>query len=157
MLDTEGISYEVMYHQPIYTVEEAKSIRPPDTGDEGQVKNLFLKNKKGGMWLLTLHESRKIVLDHVAQALGARRFSFCSPERLKRYLGVLPGSVTPFGLLNDREKEVQFYLDEGLMNCDFLYLHPLENSATVSIASKDLIRFLENHGHACHVLSADLG
>ena len=156
MLDAAGIGYEVIYHQPIFTVEQARSIRPQDAGDEGQVKNLFLKNKKGKMWLLTLHESRKIVLDDVAQALGARRFSFCSPERLMRYLGVLPGSVSPFALLNDRESEVQFYIDEGLLDHDLLFVHPLDNSATVSIARHDLIGFLENHGHPCRILPLDL-
>ncbi|MCY4148697.1 MAG: hypothetical protein OXF73_05000 [Gammaproteobacteria bacterium] len=103
-----------------------------------------MKNKKGRMWLLTLHESRKITLDDVAQALGARRFSFCSPDRLMRYLGVLPGSVSPFALLNDRDSEVQFYIDEGLLGHDLLFVHPLDNSATVSIARSDLIGFLEN-------------
>ncbi|MCY4052001.1 MAG: prolyl-tRNA synthetase associated domain-containing protein [Gammaproteobacteria bacterium] len=156
MLDAEGIVYEVVHHQPIFTVDQARSIRPKGMGDEGQVKNLFLKNKKGRMWLLTLHEGRKIVLDDVAQALGARRFSFCSSDRLMNYLGVLPGSVSPFALLNDREKKVQFYIDEGLVDCDLLHVHPLKNSSTVSITCKDLIRFLEKHGHVCHVLSLNL-
>jgi len=157
MLDAEGIDYSVIHHQPIFTVEQARSIRPRDAGDEGQVKNLFLKSKKGGMWLLTLHEGRRIVLDDVAQALGARRFSFCSPERLMRYLGVLPGSVSPFALLNDRESAVQFYIDEGLLEHDLLFVHPLDNSATVSIGRSDLIGFLESHGHSCRILLVDLG
>lgn len=156
MLDARRIHYKVMRHKPIFTVEEARSLRSKDESDDGQVKNLFLKNKKGRMWLLTLHESRKIELNDVAQALGARRFSFCSAERLMRCLGVLPGAVSPFALLNDRDSEVQFYLDETLMSHDLMHVHPLDNSATVCIARNDLIRFLESHGHPCRLLPIDL-
>lgn len=156
MLDAQGIRYAVAHHKPVFTVEESRSIRPPEAGEEGQIKNLFLKNKKGRMWLLSLHESREVDLKEAAQALGARRFSFCSPERLMRYLGVVPGAVTPFALLNDHDREVQFCLDEALLSHRVIHAHPLVNSSTVSIGLDDLIRFLDSHGHPCRILPLNL-
>lgn len=157
LLDAKGIHYEVTHHEPIFTVEQAQSMRPHGVSNEGQVRNLFLKNKKNRMCLLTLHETRKIDLNDVAEALGARRFSFCSPERLMRYLGVIPGAVSPFALLNDRHCVVEFYFDELLLSYDVIYVHPLDNSATLAIARGDLIGLLESDGHACRILPLDLG
>lgn len=95
LLDKEKIDYTVTHHKSLMTVEDARSIRADDESDEGQIKNLFVKNKKGKMWLFTLHENRKIDLKQTALDIGARRFSFCSAERLMEYLGVIPGAVSP--------------------------------------------------------------
>ena len=156
LLDEAGIDYHVLRHKPLMTVEDARSIRTELEGDEGQIKNLFLKNKKGDMWLLTCHESRNLDLKQVARALGARRFSFGSPERLMQYLGVRPGAVSPLGLVNDFQAEVSFYLDETLLSHEVIHVHPLDNAQTVSLRRVDLVRFLEGRGHRINILPLEL-
>ena len=156
LLENEAVRYEVIHHAPLMTVQDSKAIRKEFESDEGQVKNLFLKNKKGRMWLLTLHESRVLDLKQAAMDLGAKRFSFCSEERLMTYLGVLPGAVTPLGLLNDRNHEVTFYIDEALVNSALIYPHPLVNTMTLCMKTQDLMALLERHGHVCNVLGGSL-
>ena len=144
-------------HKPLMSVKDSISIRKPGYCDEGQVKNLFLKNKKGKMWLLTLHESRTIDLKEVAQVLGAGRFSFGSADLLMRYLGVVPGAVSPFALLNDHERVVKFYMDETLLSHEQIHVHPLSNCATVTLTRIDLLAFLAEQGHVYNILPLDLG
>ncbi len=151
-LDKESIEYHCASHPPFMTVADAKAMRTLDESGQGQVKNLFLKNKKGRMWLLTLHEDRKIDLNETAKRIGTRRFSFCSRERLMQYLGVKPGAVSPFALLNDVHCEVEFYIDEILVDHSVIHVHPLDNTKTVTIGTQDLLEFLERHGHPFNVL-----
>lgn len=141
-----GIETRTVEHAPVFTVEEAKSVRDDLPG--GHSKNLFLRNKKGEMWLVTCFEDRKIDLKALGTALGAGRISFGSPERLRTHLGVEPGAVTPFAVINDRDAKVKFFLDRGMLDADPLNFHPLVNSMTTAIAPQDLIRFLEAQGHA---------
>lgn len=157
LLDSSGIEYSVLHHKPLRTVEDAKSIRAALESDEGQIKNLFLKNKKGEMWLLTLHEDREIHLKQAAMEIGAKRFSFCSAERLMRYLGVVPGAVSPFGLLNDVEGKVKFYIDEGLLGHKMIHAHPMDNRITVSIGTIDMLNFLQSQGHPYDILPSSFG
>jgi Ala-tRNA(Pro) deacylase len=156
MLDDQGIDYELAHHKPLMTVEDARSIRSGADTDEGQIKNLFLKNRKGAMWLLTLHENRAIDLKQTASALGAKRFSFCSADRLMQYLGVTAGAVSPLALLNDTNAEVSFYVDEALLGDRAIHVHPLHNQATVSLDVSDMLEFLAGHGHDFRVLPLDL-
>ena len=156
MLDESGIKYRLIHHAPLYTVADAKSIRTELDGDEGQIKNLFVKNKKGKMWLLTLHEGRKIDLKETAIYLGAGRFSFCSVDRLMAHLGVSPGAVSPLGLINDTENLVTFYIDEALLSHAVLHVHPLDNRMTVSIGTTDLLEYLKQKGHDYHILPSSL-
>ena len=157
MLDQAGISYRVLHHAPLMTVEDARAIRGEHETGEGQIKNLFLKNKKGKMWLLTLHEDRVIDLKQAAIDIGAKRFSFCSPDRLMTYLGVVPGAVSPFGLLNDHNRQVTFYIDEALLEHEEVHAHPLDNRITVSIGTRDLLQFLEQRGYPHEVLPRTAG
>ncbi len=157
MLDQAEINYRVLHHAPLMTVEDARAIRGEDETEEGQIKNLFLKNKKGKMWLLTLHEDREINLKQAAIDIGAKRFSFCSAERLMTYLGVVPGAVSPFGLLNDHNREVTFYIDETLLEHQEVHAHPMDNRITVSIGTRDLLRFLDEHGYPHEVLPRSAG
>ena len=140
-------------HPPVFTVAEAKALRGELKG--GHIKNLFLRNKKGAMWLVTCLEDRDIDLKALGQALGAGRFSFASPERLMTYLGVRPGAVTPFAVINDTEGRVQVVLDQGVLDCDPVNAHPLVNDRTAAISPGDLVRFLEAVGHPPRIL--DLG
>ena len=121
----------------------------------GHVKNLFLRNKKGAMWLVVAEEDRQIDLKALGEKIGAGRVSFGSPDRLMQYLGVLPGSVTPFGVINDKGLEVQVVLDRALLDHDPVNVHPLTNDRTTAISPKDLLAFLEATGHKPQIL--DLG
>ena len=148
-----GIAVSSYSHPPVFTVEEAKALRGEHKG--GHIKNLFLRNKKGAMWLVTCLEDRTIDLKALGQALGAGRFSFGSAERLMTYLGVLPGAVTPFAVINDTGGKVQVVLDAALLDCDPINAHPLVNDRTAAVSPGDLVRFLEAVGHPPRIL--DLG
>ena len=156
-LDDLGIAYKAVSHPPVFTVEEAKALRGELPGSH--IKNLFLRNKKGRMWLVTCLEDRQVDLKALGEAMDAGRLSFGSADRLMTYLGVRPGAVTPFAVINDKGGEVTMVLDSGVMaggeaagpvNC-----HPLVNTMTTALAPADLIRFLEAEGHAPQML--DIG
>jgi Ala-tRNA(Pro) deacylase len=148
-----GIASRTVSHPPVFTVEQAKALRGELPGSH--VKNLFLRNKKGVMWLIVAEEDRKIDLKALGERLGAGKVSFGSAERLMQYLGVLPGSVTPLGLINDKKAEVQVVIDKALMAHDPINVHPLTNERTTAIAAKDLLAFIEACGHRPQIL--DLG
>ncbi len=148
-----GVEVSNFSHPPVNTVAEAKALRGELEG--GHIKNLFLRNKKGAMWLIVCPEDREIDLKALGQALGAGRFSFGSAERLMTYLGVLPGAVTPFAVINDTEGKVQVVLDEALLACDPINAHPLVNDRTTAVSAAGLVRFLEAVGHPPRVLDLD--
>ena len=148
-----GIDYQTVHHRSVFTVEEAQAVRSEMTG--GHTKNLFLRNKKGRMWLLVCDEERKLDLKELGKRLEAGRFSFGSPDRLMQYLGVIPGAVSPFAVMNDREGQVRLVLERSLLEIPELNFHPLDNSMTTRIATPDLIRFLEEVDHASELV--DLG
>ncbi len=153
-LDELGIAYRAVEHPPVFTVEEAKALRGELPG--GHVKNLFLRNKKGdAMWLVVALEDRAIDLKVLGDKIGAGRVSFCSADRLMAHLGVLPGSVTPLALINDRDGRVKVVVDSGLLAEDPVNVHPLVNTMTTAIAPRDLLRFIEACGHRPQIL--DLG
>jgi Ala-tRNA(Pro) deacylase len=144
-LEALGIAQHTVEHPPVFTVEEAKALRGNLPGHH--IKNLFLRNKKEEMWLVVALEDRAIDLKRLGEALGAGRLSFGSPERLRRVLGVEPGSVTPFALVNDETQVVRLALDRGLMEGGPVNAHPLVNTMTTAIASADLLRLFEATGH----------
>jgi Ala-tRNA(Pro) deacylase len=148
-----GIEAPTMSHEPVFTVGESKALRGELVG--GHTKNLFLRNKKGKMWLVTCLEDRDIDLKTLAGALDAGRLSFGSADRLMRFLGVVPGAVTPFAALNDTGHAVQVVLDRGMLaEHAWLNFHPLDNAMTTRIAPDDLVRFLEATGHSPTYLDA---
>lgn len=145
-LETLGITPRTVEHPPVFTVEEAKALRGDLPGHH--IKNLFLRNKKEEMWLVVALEDRAIDLKRLGEALGAGRLSFGSPDRLRRHLGVEPGSVTPFALVNDDTRVVRLALDRGLAEGGPVNAHPLVNTMTTAIAIGDLLRLFEATGHA---------
>ena len=145
-----GIDYRTVEHPPLFTVEQSKALRGDLPG--GHTKNLFLRNKKGLMWLVTCQEDRPVDLKVLARRLQAGRFSFASAERLQKYLGILPGAVSPFALANDSDRLVQFVMDQALLDYPCLNLHPLSNEMTTSIAPQDLTRFLTHVGHPVQLI-----
>jgi Ala-tRNA(Pro) deacylase len=145
-----GIQSRSIMHAPVFTVEEAKALRGQIDG--AHIKNLFLRNKKGGMWLLTCLEDRPIDLKALGERIGSGRLSFGSAERLMTYLGVIPGAVTPFAVINDKGGAVQLLLDQALLEIAPLNAHPLDNAMTTSLEPRDLVRFLEAEGHPPRLL-----
>lgn len=144
-LDALGIAQHTVEHPPVFTVEQAKALRGNLAGHH--IKNLFLRNKKEEMWLVVALEDRAIDLKRLGEALGAGRLSFGSPERLRRHLGVEPGSVTPFALVNDEAHSVRLALDRGLAGDQPIHAHPLVNTMTTAILPADLLRLFEATGH----------
>jgi Ala-tRNA(Pro) deacylase len=150
-LDGIGIAHSTKDHAPVFTVAESVALRDEIPG--GHTKNLFVKDKKDRYFLLTVEENALVDLKQVHTLIGASgRVSFGRPEKLMEYLGVIPGAVTAFGAINDTGNNVTFVLDADLMRDDVINCHPLSNDATTSIASADLIRFMEATGHKPLVL-----
>ena len=140
-----GIAQRTVEHPPVFTVEEAKALRGNLPGHH--IKNLFLRNKKEEMWLVVALEDSAVDLKRLGEALGAGRLSFGSPDRLRRVLGIEPGSVTPLALVNDETRQVRLALDRGLKEGGPVNAHPLVNTMTTAIAIADLLRLFEATGH----------
>lgn len=144
-LDSLGIAHETAWHAPVFTVAESRALRGTLAG--GHSKNLFLKNKKDQLWLVTAAEDAALDLKALTRTLAAGRLSFGKPDLLLAVLGVEPGAVTPFGLLNDRERRVSFVLDSRLAAMEPLHFHPLVNNATTAVSAAGFRRFLAASGH----------
>lgn len=142
--DALGIRYTNTPHRPVFTVEEGADLKAAMPG--GHSKNLFLKDKKGKLFLLCALGDSTIDLNAVSKLIGAGRFSFGNAELLLEHLGVTPGSVTLFALINDPQRNVTLLLDEGLLGHDLVNFHPLKNDATTAISAADLLRFIESLG-----------
>jgi Ala-tRNA(Pro) deacylase len=145
-LDRLDIAYSTVSHAPLFTVDQSQALRGIIPG--GHTKNLFLKDKKGALFLVVALEDAVIELKSLHRRLGASgRFSFGPPDLLRTVLGVAPGAVTPFAAMNDREGRVAVVLDAAMMTHDTLNYHPLDNTMTTAISRDDLVRFLEATGH----------
>jgi Ala-tRNA(Pro) deacylase len=144
-LDELGIEAVTRDHPPVYTVEEARALRGDIPG--GHCKNLFLKDKKGQLWLVVCLEDAVIDLRSLPDRIGASRISFGKAELLQEVLGVEPGSVTPFALINDVTHQVNVVLDARMMACDLVSYHPLVNTATTTLTPAELLLFIESCGH----------
>jgi Ala-tRNA(Pro) deacylase len=147
-LDAMGIETRTVRHAPVFTVAESRELRGSLPG--GHSKNLFLKPVKGGgpFLLAVLEEDRKISVNALARAAGAGRVEMAPAEALRAVLGVEPGSVTPFGLVNAVPDSVRTVIDAALLrDHEWVHFHPLANSMTTAIRPADLLRFLEACGH----------
>jgi Ala-tRNA(Pro) deacylase len=151
LLDSLGIAHETIEHPALFTVEQSKQLRGEIPG--AHTKNLFLKDKKGKLFLVTAVENTVIDLKRLHEVIGGSgRVSFGNAEQLMAHLGVQPGSVTAFGVANDEAGLVSMILDERLQAYERINCHPLVNTATTGIAWTDLLRFLEAVGHKPRVL-----
>ncbi|MBS9476017.1 prolyl-tRNA synthetase associated domain-containing protein [Ancylobacter radicis] len=147
-----GIATRTVEHPPLFTVEDSQALRGEIAG--GHTKNLFLKDKKGNLFLVVVEEEARVDLKSLHVPLGAAsRLSFGSAELLEEVLGVKPGAVTAFGPVNDTQGRVTVVLDAGLMAYEVINCHPLVNTATTTIARDDLIRFLRATGHEPIILA----
>jgi len=152
-LDALGIAYARHDHPPLFTVEDSKALRGDLPG--GHCKNLFLRDRKGAMWLVVCLEDRRIDLKALGAMLDGARLSFGSADRLQRVLGIVPGAVSPFALINDTEVSVQVVLDRAMLEQRPLNYHPLVNTTTIAVAPEDLVRFIEACGHRPTILDLD--
>lgn len=142
-LEQLKIKYEVVEHEPVHTMEDMDRLGLPQKGT--LCKNLFLRDAKGKRhFLVTCDEKKTVDLKTLGRQLGAGNLSFASEDRLEKYLGLKQGSVSLFGLMNDTEHAVEFFIDKDLSRCKSLGIHPLENTATVFLSFKDLDKFLWN-------------
>lgn len=145
LLDSSGIPYEITEHVPVYTIEEMLKANLPHP--EEIAKNLFVRDdKKRNYYLITVKEDRVIKLKAFQEQFGTRKLSFASENDLMTKLGLTKGAVTPFGLLNDEDKMVQFFIDKEFIS-GIMGIHPLENTATVWIKGADLIKLITEHGN----------
>jgi len=144
LFDRLALYTESVSHPPVHTVEEALPYWSKLTAQ--QTKNLFLKDAKGELWLIVLPCERRADLKGFAALLGAKKFSFANAELLESVLGVRQGAVSPLALINDTEGRVKLALDAALLQAPRIAFHPLVNTATTALETKDFLRFLEALG-----------
>lgn len=152
-LNKLGIETTTHEHEPLFTVEDSRKLRGDLPGLHS--KNLFVKDKKGELWLVVAEEETEIRMNHLHKRLGCARLSFGKPELLIETLGIKPGSVTPFALINDQARKVKLVLDAKLVNGDVLNFHPLRNDRTTTISSSDLLKFVSALGYEPLVIDFD--
>ena len=148
-----GIKTETHTHRTVFTVAESRDLRGALPGIH--CKTLFFKDKKSDLWLCVVEESRRMDIRVLSDLLGSARLSFARPERVNQYLGVEPGAVTPFALINDAEAAIHVAIDADIMVAETVNFHPLVNDRITAISPDDLIRLIEGCGHRPVVV--DLG
>lgn len=150
-LDELGIKTTTLDHEAVFTVSESDSLNQRLPG--GHTKNLFLKDAKGRIFLIVAQSHAQVNLKTIHKNIGCARLSFGKPDLLMEILGVEPGSVTAFSVINDHDKRLeQVIVDQDLMEFETINCHPLVNTATTAIARDDLIRFIRNCGHEPRIM-----
>ncbi|EFL88143.1 prolyl-tRNA synthetase associated domain-containing protein [Ahrensia sp. R2A130] len=153
-LDACGFDTITTRHEALFTVEQSQALRGELEG--GHTKNLFLKDRKGNFFLLTAQEDSDVPLKILHKLIGGQgKFSFGSPDMMQELLGVTPGAVTAFGVINDREGKLRFAIDKRLLEHDKINCHPLTNEATTTIARDDLLAFAKATGHDPLIVDLD--
>ena len=145
-LDGLGIKFQTLEHEAVYTVEESRRLKIFEKLSGQACKNLFLRNKRGEYFLLTLPADKRADLKLVAKLLNLPRLSFASEDELEKILSLHTGAVTPLGIINDAEKKVRLIIDAELQDKKIL-LHPNTNTATISLAFEDLIKIILQTEH----------
>lgn len=148
--DELGIQYTLHHHDAVYTVEESEKLDSEIPGTH--CRNLFLRDKKKKNFLVVLQNATEVDMKKLPPVIGSDRLSFGSADRLWQYLGVRPGSVCPFTIINDKEKQVKILLDKSMMETEVVNYHPLLNTMTVSLSPADLLKFIEDCGHEAHIV-----
>jgi Ala-tRNA(Pro) deacylase len=144
-LDRLGIEHTTIAHPPIFTVQDGREWHDRIPGLH--CKNLFLKDRAGKIWLVVMPGDKRADLNRLEKRVHAARLSFGKPDLLLQVLGLTPGSVTPFGLMNDRERRVSVVVDEDLPKSGWVNFHPLHNAASTTLRSADLLRFIRALGY----------
>ena len=148
---SKALDFQIHDHDPLFTVEDSEKLRGKIKG--AHTKNLFLKNKKNNFFLLSCDENAKVDLKRFSKSIGAKNLSFASSEYLEKLLGIKPGSVSPYALLNDNDNEVEFFFDEMLFKSETINFHPLINTTTISIKTSAFIDFIVEKGKKINIFS----
>ena len=151
-LKERNYDFIIHEHDALFTVQDSKNLRGKIKGVHS--KNLFLKNKKNNFFLLSCEEGDQINLKKISKSLNLGNVSFAKEGYLDQYLGINPGSVSPFALLNDKNNEVSFYLEKTLHDSEFVNFHPLINTITINIATRDFIEFMIENNKKIHIFSS---
>jgi len=154
LFEAHRIAYTHHVHPPLFTVADSVQLRGDIPG--AHVKNMFLKDKKNRLWLVTCMEHRRIRIPDLEKEVGAAKASFGKPELLWDCLGIRPGAVSPFGLINDAGRRVTPILDAGMLEQDPINAHPLHNEATTGLSPADFLRFFEITGHSPVIVDFDV-
>ena len=152
-LNNDKIKYQLTEHEALFTVKDSNEKRGLIEG--AHTKNLFLKNKKNNFFLFSCLENTKIDLKKLGKSNDFGNISFAQVRYLQEYLGLLPGAVTPFGLLNDSKNKVVFFLDEQLTKFEKINFHPLVNTSTITINLKNFISFLIENNKKVNIFNFD--
>ena len=152
LLGDKGYQYDLHEHEALFTVEDSNKLRGQIKGSHS--KNLFLKNKKNKFFLISCEEFTDINLKKISKSLNLGNVSFAKEKYLINLLGIKPGSVTPFALLNDTENKIDFYLEEKLYNSEFVNFHPLTNTATITMKCNKFIEFMIENYKKIHIFSS---
>ena len=144
------IEFTLYHHEAVYTVDESDKIDANITG--AHCRNLFLRDKKKQNFLVVLQNSTDVDMKKLPPVIESGRLSFGSSDRLWEYLGVRPGSVCPFAIVNDIGQQVKILLDKSMMEAEIVNYHPLLNTMTVGLKPNDLIKFIESTGHEAHIV-----
>ena len=148
-LTAHGVDYEVIEHPAVFNMEEVEKLKLPHP--EADAKNLFVRDdKKLHYYMITVQGNKRVDLKQFRKQHGLRNLSFASADDLMEIMGLIPGAVTPLGLLNDQERKVELYLDAAFS--DLISIHPNDNTATVWMKTKDLIRIITEHGNRVYVV-----
>jgi Ala-tRNA(Pro) deacylase len=151
ILDEKGFETTTEEHEAVFTVDQSRDLHVKIEG--GHTKNLFVKDKKDNYFLLVIEQSAKVDLNRVHRLIGAKsRLSFGKPDKLMEYLGVSPGSVTAFSVINDSNGKVQLIIDKPLLAHEKINCHPLTNEMTTTICREDLLTFLEEVNHKPEII-----
>ena len=149
-LDQLGITYTLHHHKAVFTVAEAETVERDIPGTH--CRNLFLRDNKKNNYLVVLRNETPVDIKKLAMLIGAGKCSFGSADRLFEYLGVRPGSVCPYAIINDTGNEVKIVLDQSMMVTEIVNYHPLLNTMTIGTSPGDLLKFIESTGHTAHIV-----
>ena len=151
ILNQKGFDYDLHEHKALFTIEDSIKLRGEIKGSH--TKNLFLKNKKDKFYLISCEEFTNINLKKISKSLELGNLSFAKEEYLIKLLGIKPGSVSPFALLNNMDNTVDFYLEDKIYNSDFINFHPLTNTATITMKCDKFIEFMIENNKKIHIFS----
>ena len=153
LISSNGLDFQTHNHDPLFTVQDSENLRGKIEGSH--TKNLFLKNKKDKFFLFTCEENANIDLKRFSKSIDAKNLSFAGEGHLMKYLGIKPGSVSPYALLNDTNNVVTFYIDEKLMRSEIINFHPLVNTKTITTKTSDFVDFIIENNKNINIFSLE--
>ena len=153
LLSIKNKDFQIHDHDPLFTVEDSENLRGEIKG--AHTKNLFLKNKKNNFFLFSCLENTNIDLKKLNKKLSLGNISFAKEKYLEEMLNVRPGAVTPYGLLNDTENKIKFFLDNKILSFEYVNFHPLDNRFTISILTTDFVNFFKKNSIFANIVDFD--